>query len=223
MDDDADFDAFVREAAPRLLARAVLYCGNRQNAEDAVQDALCEAYLHWSEIRFPSAWMETTVIRRLAKDGRRWWFRWNRTATEPPMPARSDVEEQSDARAVLTAVGQLPPRQRQVLIKVCLHGSSYREVADELGISVGAVGANLAKARERMASLLGLLPTARRGGDQLLATSPTAVTSPAAVQDLLGLLLRRTESWLAREYAGDPVIDRIRSVARSPAGVRGRR
>ncbi|MFE0593055.1 RNA polymerase sigma factor [Micromonospora echinospora] len=206
MHEYADFDDFVARTRSATLARAIMYCGRRPDAEDAVQEAYLAAYLHWSELREPRAWVETTVRRRFAREAGRWWSRWRRTELEVPVAATSTPDEEAAAVAVLRSVGLLPPRQRQVLIMICLEGMSYRQVADEVGISVGAVGANLAKARERLAVLLGLAAEPHRAGDPLVAgvltrSGPDGL--PGYGEDALATALRRTERWLARGFDAD--------------------
>lgn len=207
MTDHADFEAFVRASMPSMLARAVLYCGHRQNAEDAVAEAYVEAYRHWEQLRSPAAWVDTTMRRRVARDSARWWSRWRRTELDVPVPARAAVEEEAAALAVLRSVGRLPPRQRQVVVLVCLEGLSYREVAAELGISPGAVGSNLAKARATLATLLELTGPAAGPGDPLVAALRGG---PRVAADPLAALLRTAEGWLTRGFAGDPAtLDRL--------------
>ncbi|WBB80661.1 sigma-70 family RNA polymerase sigma factor [Micromonospora sp. WMMD882] len=204
MPDYADFDDFVVRTRSTTLARAVLYCGRRADAEDAVQEAYLAAYLRWPELREPRAWVETTVRRRFARDAGRWRLRWQRSELEVPAPAGSTPEEEAAAVGVLRTVALLPPRQRQVLVMVCLEGLSYRQVAEEVGISVGAVGANLAKAREKLTVLLGLTPTTRDAGDPLVA-AVLARTGPGSGfdDDPLTVALRRAEQWLARGFDAD--------------------
>ncbi|MEU4570601.1 sigma-70 family RNA polymerase sigma factor [Micromonospora sp. NPDC023956] len=207
MHEYADFDDFVVRTRSAMLAQAVMYCGRRPDAEDAVQEAYLAAYLHWSQLREPRAWVETTVRRRFAREAGRWWSRWRRTELEVPVPATSTPDEEVAAVAVLRSIGLLPSRQRQVLIMVCLEGMTYRQVADEVGISVGAVGANLAKARERLAVLLGLTGGPHRPGDPLVAgvlTRPGPGGQPGYGEDALTGALRRTERWLVRGFDADP-------------------
>ncbi|BCL17939.1 sigma-70 family RNA polymerase sigma factor [Micromonospora sagamiensis] len=216
MHEYTDFDDFVVRTRSAMLARAVMYCGRRPDAEDAVQEAYLAAYLHWSELREPRAWVETTVRRRFAREAGRWWSRWRRTELEVPVSPSSRPDEEAAAVAVLRSIGLLPPRQRQVLIMVCLQGMTYRQVADEVGISVGAVGANLAKARERLAVLLGLTSDPHPVGDPLVAgvlTRPGGM--PGHGDDALAAALRRTEAWLVRGFDADPApMRRLRAALR---------
>ncbi|MEU4625399.1 sigma-70 family RNA polymerase sigma factor [Actinoplanes sp. NPDC023801] len=193
----ADFDDFVARTRPGMLARAVMYCGRREEAEDAVQEAYVAAFLHWGGLREPRAWVAQTMRRKFARDAGRWWSRWRHTELELPAPAAAAPEEEAAAVAVLRTVALLPPRQRQVLIMVCLEGLSYRQVSDEIGISVGAVGANLVKARQKLTVLLGLTPEPGDPGDPLVAASPAGTL----IGDPLAGLLRRTESWLVAGFA----------------------
>ncbi|CAM5343083.1 DNA-directed RNA polymerase sigma-70 factor OS=Streptomyces antimycoticus OX=68175 GN=SANT12839_045630 PE=3 SV=1 [Streptomyces antimycoticus] len=134
--------------------------GNRQNAEDAVQEAYVEAMRRWPEVRAcasPKAWVTTTMRRKLSKDGQRWWFRWKPVEmAETTVPGRPDrhrggSQARGTGRAARGHLGTLPPRQRQVVVMHSLEGMSYRAICAELGISVGSVGSNLNKARARLA------------------------------------------------------------------------
>jgi RNA polymerase sigma factor (sigma-70 family) len=52
------------------------------------------------------------------------------------------------------AIAQLPPRQREVFCLFHRDGYKYREIAEQLGICVGAVGNTLVTARARLTLLL---------------------------------------------------------------------
>jgi RNA polymerase sigma-70 factor (ECF subfamily) len=220
VNDYADFDAFLTRTWSRMLARAVLYCGHRQNAEDALQEAYLEAYRHWPELRNPTAWLETTMRRRFSRDARRWWSRWHRHDLELPVPPSSSAEEEFRAVSVLRAIGMLPTKQRTVLVMVCLEGLTYQQVAAELGITTGGVGANLAKARARLTMLLGLAPEPHEPGDPLVASARIAGTRlfPES-DDPLTAALRMAERWVARGFESDGgPLERFRDAVRREAG-----
>lgn len=169
---DEEFDAFYARTYPVLAARAVMRSGNRQNAEDAVQEAYIEAMRRWPHVRTcasPEAWVDTTMRRKLSRDGRRWWFRWKPVELTVPAATTATVEETAEALAVLRALGTLPPRQRQVVVMHSLEGMSYAEISAELGISTGSVGSNLHKARARLTLLLDLSREVRPDGERLMS------------------------------------------------------
>ncbi|WPB92454.1 RNA polymerase sigma factor [Streptomyces malaysiensis] len=188
---DEDFDAFYARTYPWLAARAVMLSGNRQNAEDAVQEAYIEAMRRWPEVRTyasPEAWVTTTMRRKLSRDGRRWWFRWKPVEMTVPAAATASVEETAEALAALRALGTLPPRQRQVVVMHSLEGMSYQAISTELGISVGSVGSNLHKARARLSLLLDVSPDLGRSTERLLTRTP---------EDPLTLALHGAARWLS--------------------------
>jgi len=215
VNDHDDFERFVRKTSPSMLAFAIWYCRDRQQAEDAVQEAYLEAFHRWSSLDTPDAWMRTTVRRKLIREAQRWRQRWRRDADALvlPVPATSGVEEEADALAVLRAVRRLPRRQRQVVVMHCFEGMPYRDIATELRISVGAVGANLTKARERLAILLGLAPSARAAGDPFAQVPATA--------DPLTAALRATATWLTRAFEDDTAtLQRLQTAIRERRGSR---
>jgi RNA polymerase sigma-70 factor (ECF subfamily) len=198
VNDHDDFERFVRRTSPSMLAFAIWYCRDRQQAEDAVQEAYLEAFGHWDSLEQPEAWMRTTVRRKLIREAERWRLWRRRAATVVlPVPASSGVEEEAEALAVLRAVHRLPARQRQVVVMHCFEGMAYREIATTLRITVGAVGANLAKAREKLAIALGTTPARWTPGDPF-------VTAPAGLRtDPLAVALRATGAWLTRGFEDD--------------------
>src|SRR5262245_4686787 len=158
---------------PSLLAYATWYCRDRQDASDALQEAYLAAFQRWSTLDSPEAWVRTAVRRRLVKNAVRWRRRWRRDLPELELPvaAASGVEEGAEAVQVVRTVRLLPPRQRQVVVMHCFEGMSYGEIAAELGITVGAVGAHLAKARERLTLLLGLAEGRATPGDPFVVAA----------------------------------------------------
>ncbi|MFF7648441.1 RNA polymerase sigma factor [Streptomyces sp. NPDC007983] len=205
-----EFDAFYARTYPALAARAVMLSGNRQNAEDAVQEAYIEAMRRWPHVRAcasPEAWVDTTMRRKLSRDGRRWWFRWKPVELTVPAATTATVEETAEALAVLRALGTLPPRQRQVVVMHSLEGMSYAEIAAELGISTGSVGSNLHKARARLTLLLDLSWDVRPDGERLMSADQL---------DPLCGALRGAAAWLRDGLGTD------RHVARQRQGLAAR-
>ncbi|HEY8149815.1 MAG TPA: RNA polymerase sigma factor [Vicinamibacteria bacterium] len=84
-------------------------------------------------------------------------------------PALTSLLEDEVAREVRTAVGALPPLQKEVVILVDYEGLSLAEVAAIVGAEVGTVKARLHRAREslrrRLGSLRSHVTTAERNGD----------------------------------------------------------
>ena len=212
-----EFDAFYDRTYAEVAARAVTYSGNPQDAEDAVQEAYIEAMRRWPHVRTcasPEAWVITTTRHKFSRDGRRWWFRWNpRELTDLTVPAATNatVEETAAALAVLRALGTLPQRQRQVVVMHSLEDMSYAEISAELGISTGAVGSNLHKARARLTLLLDLDWDKRPQGDRLMSADELDPVCGA---------LRDVVAWLRDSLGSDRHIARQRQRQGQRQGLR---
>jgi RNA polymerase sigma factor (sigma-70 family) len=154
----AEFTAFYRAAAPRLMAFLIWQGAPFPDAADCVQEALTQAYRQWSTLHHPHAWCRLVASRRYA--------RHLATVREHPvedldLPAGApllpsdvgidDVEHRHTALALLT---HLPPRQRQVMAWT-YDGATPSEIAEALQISTEAVRSNLHKARTTLRGLTG--------------------------------------------------------------------
>lgn len=140
--------ALQREHGRPLFALLLRLCdGDRQRAEDLVQETLVRAWQHPEALRaddFDSVrpWL-LTVGRRLAIDARR-----ARQARPPEVGdailenARviSDhAERAAEMLDVREAVKTLTPEHREVLVLVYFRGASVAEAAETLGIPPGTV------------------------------------------------------------------------------------
>jgi len=221
VNDPLRFSEFFERTFPRMLARAVMLCGHRQNAEDAVQEAYAEALRCWGQVgRYdsPEAWVCKVMKQRLFAGKKNWWRRCTPTTPELLellLPIATTAEEAAEARGVLHALALLPLRQRQVLVLHCLQGMRYQEIAEELGLSVGGVAANIAKARQNLQRLLASTPERKRSpADQLTSGASRVARWPITDRlDQVAAVLRATESWLVECFERDGrAMERIRSV-----------
>lgn len=193
-----DPDAFaelVRRHRDRLWSVALRTLGDREEAADAVQDALLSAHRAAGRFRGDSAvttWLHRIVVnacldrvrRRQAHptvplpDGTRYPDQ-DTTGVPGREPAAPPVDHDT-ALVVREALAQLPIEQRAALVLVDLQGYSVAEVAEILGVAEGTVKSRCARGRTRLAVLLGhLRPPA---GDLAHGNQPEgrSVTSQSA-------------------------------------------
>lgn len=158
---DAEFTEFVLEATPSLEHTAWLLTGNRDQAADLLQSALLKTYLAWKRVRRDEASAYTRkVMANLAIDT--WRKRrdeatggdFDRPSAEPG-PSRVDDHDE-----VVRLLRALPPQQRTVVVLRYFEDLSEAAVAQELGISVGAVKS---AASRGLAALRAASPLAGRG------------------------------------------------------------
>ncbi len=143
---DAEFVAFVSDAQLRLRRVAYAMCGDWHRAEDVVQAALTNLYLHWTRVeRETGAWSyaRRAVVNAAIDESRRTWRRETATETVPERAARA--AELSIDDALLAALSALPTRQRAVVVLRYVEDLEVEVVAHLLGISEGTVKSQAAR------------------------------------------------------------------------------
>ncbi|MDO5663374.1 MAG: SigE family RNA polymerase sigma factor [Brachybacterium sp.] len=161
---EAEAEAYVTEAMPRLVGLAHAMTGNKADAEDLVQDTLAIVITKWSRIaeaQNVDAYVRRTMVNALISRKRR------RASTEVisheavtadwSAPASGSAEGAiTDREAVLQLLRALPDRQRAVVALRYYEDLPDREIAQALGCSEQAVRS---AAHNALRSLRGMLPT----------------------------------------------------------------
>lgn len=156
-----DFDEFVARHVDDLLQTAYLIVWDEGEAEDLVQECLMKVARRWPRIRrleHPRAYARRILVN-LALDGARGRARRRgELGAEPVAPIVIDPLPAIDTRAeLLQALGQLPARQRAVLVLRYFNDLTETQVAETLGCSPGTVKSSasrgLARLREALQSV----------------------------------------------------------------------
>jgi RNA polymerase sigma-70 factor (ECF subfamily) len=69
---------------------------------------------------------------------------------------RDRAENTLMLKAARAAIFDLPDEQREVMNLVCIEELSYQETSDILGVPIGTVMSRLARARKKLASVMGI-------------------------------------------------------------------
>lgn len=154
---------------PRLRRYARAMLGNREAADDLVQDTLERAWVRLSQWRVGSdmrAWLFSIMHNLRVDQLRRPIVPTVSThcmdEDEFELPTRPKQTDELEVRDLEAALSQLPDEQREVLLLVALEEMSYAEIAATLGIPVGTVMSRLSRGRERLRLVMdGQSPTAR--------------------------------------------------------------
>lgn len=151
------FDAVYRREYPGLIAVAAALTGDRDGAQDLVQDTMVKAFISWdrvSRLDRPGAWCHHVLVNacrsRLRRRATEWRYLSRLRRGEPTSP-----EPSAETIAFWTVVRALPSRPRAV---VALHFGadlSSVQIAGVLGVPEGTVRSDLAVARRVVMNALG--------------------------------------------------------------------
>ena len=171
-DPDAFGVLFTRHR-DRLWAVALRTTGDREEAADALQDALVSAFRQAASYRGEAA--VTTWLHRIVVNACLDRLRRRRVRRADPLPddleehaARGDLLAARTADAdpeavaivseertrVLAALRALPPEQRAALVLVDMEAYPVSEAAQILGVPEGTVKSRCSRGRSRLAALL---------------------------------------------------------------------
>jgi RNA polymerase sigma factor (sigma-70 family) len=147
MNDKPTFrEVFLAEESP-LLRFAYGFVGQRQTAEDIVQDAFLKLHSHWEEVKQPRAWLYRCV-RNLALNHIRDHRRETELDPEHDTPGKDDVPEELLGRmeavgTVQLLLAEMAPEDRELITLKYNEGLKYSQISERTGISVGNVGYKL--------------------------------------------------------------------------------
>lgn len=157
-DRDAEFAAFMVSAAPALARTAWLLCGDAHQADELVQQALVRTYLAWDRARErdPLAYARRVLANQRISTWRRRRREVLRSTSMLPERRVDDAQDVHAERDVLVrALALLTPRQRRVVVLRHLEGLTEKEVADDLGITVGTVKSTASRALQQLRGAMG--------------------------------------------------------------------
>lgn len=143
----------VRLLEGSLYRTAVSLLNNRQDAEDAIQEALCTAYEKRHTLKSPEKfkpWL-LKILTNTAYDILR--RRKPVVSLEDAGPVASE-EDPTRHLALAQAVAQLPPDYRQAVNLFYYEDLSIRQIAEITGYGENVIKTRLFRARQRLRALL---------------------------------------------------------------------
>jgi len=162
-----DFENLFNRRFEDLMRFVYGYVGNEEVARDIVHDVFLTLWNHREQLDFsrPLKSFLLTLSRNLALN----WLRHRKVVASHEEAVMSEMENIQDEwedydrkiERLQAGLAALPEKQREVLIKCFVEGKKYREIADELGISLNTVKTHLKRAvhflREELPDSLALL------------------------------------------------------------------
>lgn len=148
-------DELLAAHADVLYRYALRMARDHQQAEDLTQETLLRGWRQRAKLREPAAarvWL-LRIATNLHRDGLRVAKPTTTLAFEPTcgsLGAERRLEQRETVNAVVSALDELPARQRQVIHLVTIEQLSHDDAAAVLEISVDALKASLSLARRTM-------------------------------------------------------------------------
>ena len=165
---DADFKTQLAQVIPHLRAFGRSLSGNRDLADDLVQETLLKAWA--ARQRFQAgtnmrAWTFIILRNLFLSQMRRARFKgeWDEITAAKLLAAPASQDRHVELGDMQRALLHLPQPQREALILVGAGGFAYEEAAEICGCAVGTIKSRVARGRVALEALLsdGKLPSRR--------------------------------------------------------------
>ncbi len=169
--DHTAFDALFRQWYELVVRSANRVLHEPQVAEELAQDVFLELWRRRDQLpagsSIPGYLMQAVRnralnhLRHLQVQKKSQLF--VEALSEPAEQADADAQANELAQAIGDAIADLPPRTREVFLMSRERNLKYSEIAEQLGVSVKAVEANMSRALRQLREKLS--PFLRRRGD----------------------------------------------------------
>ncbi|MEM5583870.1 MULTISPECIES: sigma-70 family RNA polymerase sigma factor [unclassified Roseibium] len=182
---NASFKQDLVDIIPRLRAFARSISGDRDRADDLVQETLAKAIANkdkFTEGTNLTAWLITILRNQYYSVGRK----MQREVADPDGEHAATLESKPqqaghlELKDFLSALQVLPDDQREALILIGASGFSYEEAAGILDVKVGTVKSRVSRARLRLEELM-------NGNEAFERSEVAAAESAALIQEALSL------------------------------------
>ena len=161
--DPSAFNRLMAEHERKMYAVALRMCGNREDAQDCLQEAMLRIYRSISSFKGQSSfgtWVYRITMNTCLDELRR---KKNKAAASldslvdagwSPTDESDTPEKHSERKALRRelsgAIRELPEDMRSAVVLRDIHGYSYDEIAQVLDVNVGTVKSRISRAREKL-------------------------------------------------------------------------
>lgn len=153
--------ALFEQYAGKMMTVCLRYSGERQEAEDILQESFVKVFAHLHQYKFKGSfegWIRrivaNTAIRMVEK---KMHFSVITDDIQPAQQANADILSKLSEEELLKLIGNLPPGYRLVFNLYVMEGYSHEEIAGMLQITAGTSRSQLSKAKNMLKQRIGLL------------------------------------------------------------------
>ena len=156
---DNEFKAQLAVVIPHLRAFGRSLAGNRENADDLVQETLLKAWVARKRYQAGTnlrAWTFIILRNLFLSQVRRARFKgeWDDLVAERVLAAPASQDKHVHLADVQRALQCLPAAQREALVLVGAGGFAYEEAASICGVAVGTIKSRVARGRAALDQLM---------------------------------------------------------------------
>lgn len=160
------YEPLVRRWAGRVMAVCHARVGRADAAEDLAQETLLrglralptlsdpEKFGHWLcgiAVRTCLDWLKASARTEVTLSS----LSDERGASEPAAPGLAEADRHDEIRQLMAEVENLPLPYRQALTLYYYEDCTYKQIAEQLGISTATVNMRLTRARQTLRQRLG--------------------------------------------------------------------
>ncbi|MBK1784792.1 SigE family RNA polymerase sigma factor [Prauserella cavernicola] len=158
--DEQEFAEYFAAKRDSVRRTAYMLCGDWHRADDLAQTAFVALHRRWRKIRdraATDAYVRKTLVRASIDESRRPWRRERQSdeLPEPPPEGNPLADRVALREDLLTALREVPPKQRAVLVLRYFEGLDVSGVAKVLRCSEGNVKSQTARGLANLRDVLG--------------------------------------------------------------------
>jgi RNA polymerase sigma factor (sigma-70 family) len=136
---------------------AVRMTGDKETAEDILQDSFTRAFLEIQKLQDENAfggWLKRIVINRCIDEmrKRKYYFTDFEIISEKHAEIADEVDETTDPELVHELIKKLPDGAREILVLHAIEGLKHAEIAEKLQISESTSKTQFFRAKQILAS-----------------------------------------------------------------------
>jgi len=176
--DAAAFDALMTMHERRMYAVALRMCGNPEDAQDCLQEAMLRIFRAISGFKAQSSfstWVYRITMNACLDELRRRKSRpvssldgmvemgWS-PADDGESPEEHALRGER-GRALMAYIAELPEEMRSAIVLRDIQGHSYEEIAMILDANVGTIKSRISRGREKLRKRIQAAPELFRTGD----------------------------------------------------------
>jgi RNA polymerase sigma-70 factor (ECF subfamily) len=149
-----DFQVLYEKYAQDVFRFAYFLCGNRADAEDIASETFVRAWTASGGIRQSTVKAYLLVIARncyvqsLRRKGRE--SPLDEDFVDPRQAPYDSAEQRAELNQVMQGLRELPELDRTALLMSAAQELSYEQIAETLGLSIGAVKTKIHRARLKL-------------------------------------------------------------------------